>query len=259
MKKCILLVVLFLVVGIATFGQTAFIDRGGKVELVPVEVKVDTLIIIPEDLSEIENLPGTLDQKLWALQNPGRDTLVEKKDTIVYSKFGLTVYCYDIETWIISDDGKKLDFYSHITLKGKRPAWESYIVSVIVLLISYIVGRYQKLYKNKLSFFSLKELFGVVFILMFLFACILNTGKLLPISSFFLFCLFVVLIIGFLFIDYWKIEMLLLLIITCVLGFGYGSFIGALQIVLVLCGLSAAGYLIAYNTTKKKTEPEHTN
>jgi len=254
MKKCILLVVLFLVVGIATFGQTAFISKDGSIKKVLVQElpRVDTLCIIEQDLSTI---PGTAEQQLWALENPGMDTMVDEVNVTVYSKLGFSAQAYEKEIRLRSD-GQTLTSYPKLIPSGQeRPAWESYIVSVIVLLISYIVGRHQKLYKDKLSFFGLKKSFGVVFILMFLFACILNTGKLLPVSYFLLFCLFVALIIGFLFIDYWKIEMLLLLIITCVLGFGYGSFIGALQIVLVLCGLSAAGYLIAYHTTKKKEEP----
>jgi len=178
MKRIILLVVLVLVARMTTFGQTAFIrDKDGSIKKVLVQElpRVDTLCIIEQDLSTI---PGTAEQQLWALENPGRSFLVEERDTLVYSQFGLIVCDYKKQIWIKSD-GKTLDVYPEFIPYGKEhPSWICPVL-IVVFVLSYLVGRRKTLgngypililiYGCGLVFVFLLELIAIIVLLFLIF------------------------------------------------------------------------------------------
>jgi hypothetical protein len=258
MKKIILLVVLFLVVGIATFGQTAFIrDKDGSIKKVLVQAlpKVDTLCIIEQDLSTI---PGTAEQQLWALENPGMDTMVYKEeDILTYSKFGLRAYDHDHEMWIVSD-GPKLNFYSNLVPKGDRPAWELCYLLGWMLFTSYLFGRFKKLMKSY-NVMSLALLSLMLFVLGFIY--ILCGGFFAFVIVFVIIAILLMLIIFRQFnipksSDIKFVNASAWWIIVPVYGCLMAIYFKLWGVVVFCVVLSVVGYLLGYYTTKKKTLPE---
>lgn len=238
MKRIILLVVLFLVVGIATFGQTAFIkNEDGAITKVLVQElpKIDTLCIIEQDLSTI---PGTAEQQLWALENPGMDTMVYKKDTVIYSEFGLTAHHYDSEIWITSDEGLTLDSYPNLTPKGDRPAWELFCLFLFTLFTFYLAGRFKKLEKK------LMVKYIVLLLIIFIF------GMAFGFIFEFVFGLLFVLLYGLLF--FFTVSIWVGSVFIILSGFCIGFLFGLWWVVVFYIALSVVGYLLGYYTTKKK-------
>jgi hypothetical protein len=271
MKRIILLVVLFLVVGIATFGQTAFIrDKDGSIKKVLVQElpKADTLCIIEQNLSTI---PGTAEQQWWALQNPGRDTLVDEVNVTVYSKLGFSAQAYKKEIWLKSD-GQTLASYPKLIPCGQeRPAWEIYLIFVCILFIAYIFGRYNKLDRDvsgillvAMAIFGVLALFigGYVFFEEYGYFSILAKFFSIVLLLIFLYLIFMLPCMDLVFeneVANRFIVFMALFLLTLEVALGVGLLTSIWWIVLILAGLFVVGYIIAYHTTKKKTEPEHTN
>ncbi len=125
---------------------TYFLNKDGKITAVISDnyqpPRVDTLLKVAGDLSKY---PGTAEEKLRALQNPGTKVTVSAKDTVIYNGWGTKAYSYQREDFIISPDSKSLKFYTDLDpTTGQRPAWEIYLLCLYMVLCGFVSYRYKK-------------------------------------------------------------------------------------------------------------------